>query len=98
MPAYTNITSGRSNDQNKNLDLQFIINDVTESEEWYLKQIEYTIEVKKIKSRMGLACEGKVTGVRRLGEKGQSYEQTKAKLPSYTYHHFQASFPPELLC
>ena len=40
LPFYADICSGRSNAQNKNLDLQFIINDVTESENSYLKQIE----------------------------------------------------------
>ena len=64
------LTSGRSKAQNKNPDLQFIINGATESEDSYLSQIEKdSMEVKKIISHLGLACDGNVTGFRRLGKK-----------------------------
>ena len=70
LPSYADISSGRSNAQYKNPDLQFIINGVTESEDSYLKQIEKdSMEVKNKISHMGLDCDGNVTGVRRLGKK-----------------------------
>ena len=70
LPSYADISSGRSNAQYKNPDLQFIINCVTESEDSYLKQNEKdSMEVKNIISHIGLACDGNVTGVRRLGKK-----------------------------
>ena len=53
-PSFADISSGHSNAQNKNLDLQFIINGVTESEDSYLKQTErHSMEVKNIISQMG---------------------------------------------
>ena len=70
LPSYADISSGRSNAQYKNLDLQFFTNGVTESEDSYLKQIEKdSMEVKNIISHMVLACDGNVTDVRRLGKK-----------------------------
>ena len=70
IPTYADISSVRSTTQYKNLDLQFIINGVTESEDSYLKQIEKdSIEVKNIIWHMELACDGNVTGVKRLGKK-----------------------------
>ena len=53
--------------------MPFIINGVTESEDSYLKQIEKdSMEVKNIIWHMGLACDGNVTGVRKLGKKSTS--------------------------
>ena len=70
LPSYTYVSSVHSNAQYKNPDLQFIINGVTESEDSYLKQIEKdSMEVKIIILDKGLACNGNVTGVRRLGKK-----------------------------
>ena len=40
LQSYADINSGCSNAQNKNLDMQFIINGVTEFEDSHLKQIE----------------------------------------------------------
>ena len=59
--------SGQSNVQNKNLDLYPIMNDDTESEVTYLKQIEGKKSSPSILS--GLACDGNVKGVRRFGKK-----------------------------
>ena len=70
VPSYADISSGRSITQNKNPDVQFIINGVTEFEDSYLKQIEKdSMEFKIIILHMGLACDGNVRGVRRLGKK-----------------------------
>ena len=70
IPSYADISSGRSINQNKDPDLKFIMNGGTESEDSYLKHIEkHSVEVKNIISHMGLACDGNVTSVRRLGKK-----------------------------
>ena len=62
--SHADNSSGRSNAQYKNPDLQFIINGVTESEDSYLKHIEKdSMEVKNLISHMGWACDGNVIGV-----------------------------------
>ena len=70
LPSYADISSGRLKAQNKNPDLQFITNGVTESEDSYLNQIEKdSMEFKNIISHMGLDCDSNVTSVRQPGKK-----------------------------
>ena len=90
------VSSGRSNAQNKNLDLQFIINGVTESADSHLKQIEDSIEVKK-NFATGVSLRQHCNRCQTTLQKSQSPEQSKAKPSSYTYHNIQSPFPSELL-